>query len=321
MITGIVYILPTNPATDEVDTTEGRSVDFSQLRQAVSKAIWQKDHTTFKTLIDEALGSVSGVDYGRVLTLQANWFLIADLKHAAQGFVLVDEARPLVRKNPEALLECLINALALCYVTGDTERARKYEGDASTLLLEHGADPQVRAKRHRLQMSISQIAYLRADYATAYWHAVQAVNNIADPTVPAEERRSYETVIQLNIATVCLRVRRFYECQEALDLAEQSTVVEPQILRVTVLRSELMRQLGYVDQASELLAGIAEAAERCTTPEVQARYYWVSALVAQDAGDVPRFNRLVSKAIEVAAEHGRDFLLTEIQRFRSSTSI
>lgn len=319
MITGIVCILPTNPATDCVDTTEGRSVDYQQLRQAVSKAVWQKDHTTFRALIDDALLATYGEDHGAVLVLEATWFLVVDAKNAARGFVLVDEALPLVRKNPATLLDCLITALGLCHLTGDSERARTYEEEAYSFLLTFGSDPEVRAKGHRLQLGLGQIAYLRGDYASAYWHLVQAANGIANPSVSDAERRGFESLIQMNVAMACLRTRRFYECQEALDLADKSNTFEPQRLRLAILHAELLRQLGETAQAADLLSSIATAVEVCKSPGVQARYHWIASLVAYDSGDLPGFHRKIAVAMEMAASHQQDFLLNEIQRFQGST--
>ena len=290
-------------------------MDFVQLRPAVSKALWQKDQTQFMALIHEALATASGAEYGRILTLQANWFLYAETQNAAQGLVLVQEALPLVRKNPNALLDALVMALALCFCMGDPERAREFEDEACSLLLQQGLSDEVRSLRHRLYVNLGHVATLRSDYATAYWYFVQAANNLADPAVKESERRSFASAVQLDIATACLRVRRYYEALEALDLAEQATQRQLVHFHVATWRAELLRQLGRLDEAFELLAKEAATAEACESPRIQARYYWVAALVAHDLGDVPGFHLLFAKAQEIAATQRLDFLLSEIQRF------
>ncbi|HWI52277.1 MAG TPA: hypothetical protein VNT01_09090 [Symbiobacteriaceae bacterium] len=293
-------------------------MDFLQLRQAVSEAFWQKDYSKFNALMESFLTEACGEDYGRALCLKASWFLMADVKNAAQGFVLVDEAIPLVRKNPAALMEALTIALGLCHRLSDTERARVYEDGACRLLLECTASPEVRARRHRLQLNLGQVAYLRGDFATAYWHFVQAANSLTDSTVSVSEQRWFGAVIQVHIAMSCLRVRRFWEAQEALDTAEQSSIALEQKLRVAVWRAELLRQLGQGDEAARILSPLLAEVLSCDSTDVRGRFYWVSALVAQDVGDLQKFHHFLHAARTEAVEHEHDYLLGEIQRFQRS---
>lgn len=293
-------------------------MDYIQLRRAVSEAVWQKDYAKFTSLIHSALAATEGEDHGRVLNLQASWFVVVDVKQGAQGFVLIDEALPFLRKNPEALLGALNNALGLCYRLSDVERARIYEEEASSLLLEHGADPGVRARRHRLQLSLGQMAYLRSDFATAYWHFVQAANCVADSAVAPSDRHGFESLTHVHVAMACLRVRRYWEAQEALDLAEQSAHTDEQRLRALVWRGELLRQLGRLDEAQALLGPVTPEVATCDSPEVRGRYYVVSAQVAHDAGHLSEYHQFLSKAQTEAYENCHDYLLSEIQRFQRS---
>ena len=292
-------------------------MNFAELRQAVSGAFRQRDYAQFKALTDEFLAAAQGDEYCRALCLKADWCLMVDIEHAAQGFVFIGEALLLAR-SPGARLSALTGALALCYHCSDLERARPYEEESCRLLLEHGTLPDVRARRHRLQLNLGQMAYLRGDYATAYWHFAQAAESLSSPAVPEAERRGLESPIQSNIATACLRVRRYYEAQEALDLAEQRASTEIQRQRALVWRCELLRQLGQIEEAQQILKQLALTVPSCVSPDVRSRYYWFAALVAQDAGDLSGFHQFLVMARDEAAEHRLDYLLSEIQRFQRS---
>ncbi|MDF2630468.1 MAG: hypothetical protein K0R39_4299, partial [Symbiobacteriaceae bacterium] len=246
-------------------------------------------------------------------------FIVVDAKHPEEGLALAEEALPLVRKDKTALFEYYITVLSLLYTTDNEVRARVYEEEADNFLRLHGTAPGIRPRRHRLQLSLGQVAYSREDYPTAYWYLAQAAESIADPAVDEKERRGWESGLQLQVARTCLRTRRFYECQEALDLAEKSTTFEAQKLRVAVLRSDLLRQLGYLRQAADLLASIADDAAKCDEPDVPVRHCWAEALVALDTGNASDFQRLRTKAMEAASEHRRHYLLREIERFHCST--
>lgn len=293
-------------------------MDFEQLRQAVREPLRQKDYAGFRAVLDEFLKAAKNEDYGRGLNLHAEWFLLVDVKHVVQGFLLVDEALPFLAKTPGAKQSALTTALGLCYTCNDVERARAYEEEACRLLLEHATDPSVRNMRHRLQHNLGLVAYCRADYATAYWYFAQAANSLSSAEVPEAERRSVETSSQIGIAMACLRVRRFYEAQEALDLAEQVANTEFNRFRIAVWRSELLRQLGQIEEAVALLSSLSGSIEVSNSPDLRGRYFWISALLAQDAGDLPRFHHYLNRALAEAAEHRYDYLLSEIQRFQRS---
>lgn len=289
-------------------------MNFQELRQAVSAAIRQRDHAQFRALVDDFLATASGEDYALALCLQADGYLLLDPKNIAEGFVLLDEALPRLIRSPGARVQALTTALGLCFVSSDVERARLYEEDACRILLEYGTDPGVRSKGYRLQFNLGLVAYLRSDYATSYWYFAQAANSVTGAFVPAEVRQSSESMIQLHTAMACLRVRRYFEAQEALDLAEQTAPGEQARIRVSIWRCELFRQLGLIDEASSLVASLEGPIKSCADPDARGRYYWVAALVAQDSGDLPRFHRLLALAHAEAADHCYDYLLSEIQR-------
>ncbi|HWI62829.1 MAG TPA: hypothetical protein VNT75_13365 [Symbiobacteriaceae bacterium] len=290
-------------------------MDFRELSQAISEAVQQKDYARFKSLVDDFMTTAKGEDYAKALCLQADGYVLLDPKHAPLGFVLVGEALPYFAKSPVLRLRALTTALSLCYLTCDIERAREFEEDAYSLLLQHASDPHVRAVRHRLQLNLGQVATLRGDYSTAYWHFVQAANSLTSQDVSEAERRGFESVIQLQTALACLRVRRYYEAQEALDLAEQAAPREAVKIRAQVLRIELLRQLGAIEEARALTDSLADRVQTCDNPDTLTRYYWAASLLAQDSGDTARFHQLLSLAQQTAAEYGYDFLLSEIQRF------
>ncbi|HWH68792.1 MAG TPA: hypothetical protein VNT26_05370 [Candidatus Sulfotelmatobacter sp.] len=287
------------------------------MRQAVSGAFRQKDHTQFKALMDDFLATARGEDYCRALCLQADWLLYTDLRHAVQGFLLVDEALEHA-KNPATKQGILTTGLGLCCVLNDLKRAERYEEEACRLLFEHATDPEVRANRHRLQLNLGQVAYLRGDDATAYWHLAQAAESLNDPAVPEAERKGFASPIQFNIATACLRVRRYYEAQEALDLALQTAINDAQRLRAKVWYAELLRQLGRIEEVQHALKSMENDVATCSNPDVRSRYNLCAALTAQDLGDLPRFHELFAKARDEASEHQLDFLLCEIQRIQRS---
>lgn len=293
-------------------------MEFTQFMQAVSEAFWHKDQARFKALIEPFLETARGEERGKALSVHASWILGVEPQNAAQGFVLIDDALPLVRQDPATLLNTLITALGLCYITCDVERARTYEDEACRLLLEQATVPEVRPYRHRLQLNLGQIAYQRGDFASAYWHFVQAINGLESPATPESERRGFLSLIQVHVAMACLRVRRFYEAQEALDIAEESALTEVQKLRTRIWRAELLRQLGQHREATELLGSIKETVDQCSNSEMRGRYFFVAALVAQDSGEVSRFHQYLSHARHEAAEHHHDMLLGEIQRFQRS---
>ncbi|HYF91754.1 MAG TPA: hypothetical protein VD969_05880 [Symbiobacteriaceae bacterium] len=292
-------------------------MDFTELLQAVSRAFQQRDYAQFKALTDQFMSGAQGDDYCMALCLQVDWFMLNDLRHAAQGFVLVNEALQQA-SSPATRLNVLTSALGLCYMCSDVERARPYEEDACRLLWEHAGDPAVRARRHRLQLNLGQITSLRGDHATAYWHFAQAVNSLAGPDVSEAERQRVESPIQVSVAIACLRVRRYYEAQEALDMAEQSATKELHRLVAGVWRMELLRQLGRLGEAQQIVTAIEAGVRDCDDPGLRGRYYLHAALAAQDSGELPRFHQLLAVAHSEAMENHHDYLLSEIQRYQRS---
>jgi hypothetical protein len=296
-------------------------VDYQQLRNEVLSAFRGGDFPSGYSLLDQHVSTTHGDHLGQVLILKASMIASFDFKRIPEGLVLIDEALPLVRHDQGATARALKTAMAMVYLSGDAERAGPYEESACRLLLEYGSQPEVRTERFGLQLNLGLVASVRGDHATAYWYLVQAANSISAPEVSEERRKTFEFHIQTNIALSCLRVRRYYEAQEALDQAEACGHEHPQRLRVPVYRSELFRKLGQPEAAKALLATVRDQIEPSDNPDIQAWYYWIAALVAQDLSDLADYHRNLAKAQAIAANHHFDYLLGEMQRLNRSTRV
>lgn len=289
-------------------------MDYQQLRNEVLPAFRCGDFQSGYALLDQHLSVAHGSDLGQTLILKASMIASFDPKRIPEGLVLIDEALPLVRHDQGATARALKMALAMVYLAGDAERAQQYEDSACRLLLEYGSQPEVRTERFGLQLNLGLVASTRGDHATAYWYLVQAASSVSAPEVSEERRRTFEFQIQTQIALSCLRVRRYYEAQEALDQAEACGQEHPQRLRVPVYRAELLRQLGQPEEAKAILAAIRDQVGPSGNPDIQAWYYWISALVAQDLNELADYHRNLAAAQQVAANHHIDYLLGEMQR-------
>lgn len=294
-------------------------MDYDQLRNMVWPYFTAGDFARGYSVLDDLLATDSGPALGQAMVLKASVIATFDLKRIPEGLALIDEALPLIKRHPGIYARALKIGLALAYFAGDTERAQPYEEAACGYLLEHGTDPEVRAERFGVQLNLGLVASLRGDHATAYWYLVQASNSLSAPEVTEERRMWSEFSIQTSIALSCLRVRRYYEAQEALDLADACGQSHPQRLRAPVYRSELLRQLGQAEDARELLNKIRAEVEVLDNPDIQAWYYWISALVAQDLGNLPEYHKNLAIAQETAATHHFDYLLGQIQRATRSS--
>jgi tetratricopeptide (TPR) repeat protein len=290
-------------------------LDYQQLRDEVLTAFRQGNLQQGYSLLDEGLATAQGECQGKILVLRASMISSFDLKLTAEGLALIDEALPLVHRNLSEMAMALKVALALTYLSGDMDRALPYEEAACRLLLEHGSCPEVRAERYGLQLNMGLIASLRGDHATSYWYLVQAANSLSVPEVSDDRRQRFEFQIQTQIAVACLRVRRYFEAQEALDQADACGRNHPQRLRAPIYRSELLRQLGQPAEAKAMLVAIRDEVGTLGNADIQAWYYWVSALVAQDLNELAEYHRNLAIAQQLAAEHHFDYLLGEIQRF------
>jgi tetratricopeptide (TPR) repeat protein len=289
--------------------------NYEELLHVVQIALQQRDYDACLSLLDSFLEEAEGADRVRALLAKSNVIYCVQPAWAAQGLALVDEALEQAQGNSQLVMWALGDALALCFVLGDVDKARRYEVSSHRLLQEHGSDSVIKVGRYRLHINMGLIAALRGEHPTAYWQFVQALSSL--PQSDSEDQSVYARwaiLINLYIANTCLEMGRIPESWEALDKAKALLSTENEKVQWTVLSAKILRQTGRPPEAQVALKSLPPDRTQFWNADNQARYHLVQALVAQDLGDLRQFHRHLALAHDIAVDNSLEYLLCEIQR-------
>jgi hypothetical protein len=292
----------------------GGAMSFRALMPAVHDAFQKRDYKHCLDLLDGFLNTATGEERIEALLAKSNIIYCVHPAQAVEGLALVNEARELAR-TPSTTLWCLSDALSLCHVMGDVDRARQYEVAAHRLLQEHGSDPVVSVHRFGLYINMGLIAMLRGEYPTAYWQFIQAQASLQQhPVQDLTIQRKSLLIVNLHIATVCLYMSRIPEAWEAMEKAEGMIASENEKVQWSVLRAKILRQTGRLQEATAALDCLSTDREALWNPTNRVNYRLVQALISHDSGNLKAFHHHLSMAQTIAVDHSLEFLLCEVQR-------
>lgn len=289
-------------------------MNFEQLHAAVIDAHRQGHSARCTELMDQFIHTARGVELGHALCLKAAYLLHFDTRRCSEGLNLIEEALALGSDDPVLLMNCATDGLGLCYICGDTERARRYEHLAFGLLKQHADDPTVNFRGYRLYGNLAHIASLRQEHTQAYWNLVQGTQSLLATPEESEEKRCALLGFYLRTAEVCVDMGRTPEAGDALHKAR--AYVSPGVDEADwrIRQGEYLLATAQLETAAESLDDLLKSVEANWRPNIVVRLHLIRSLVAQAQGDVRTFHHHLAQAQLGAVKHALDYLLCRIQR-------
>lgn len=290
---------------------------FSELKIAIVDAFRRKDYDQAFSLLDRFIDSASSDQLASALSLKAELIMRADPRRSPEGLLLVDEAIKHHQGAPGGTMGLLVNALGLCVMMGDVEKARRYEAMGHRLLQEFPDDQIVQAKQFRLHFNLGFIAQMRSDLASAYWHFMQAVASLAEHGTDDDcDIRSYFFRIYESMIEVCLEMGRGPEAEDNLQKARDNVTSQNESRRWAMARARVLLFVRRPKEAEEVLTELRFQDSSDWPPAETSRYYLLLALVAEENGDLRSYHSHLSHARRVALENSLDYMVCEIQRIQ-----
>lgn len=290
-------------------------MNYREMHEAVIAAYRRRDYPQCFALIDQYLDWAEGIEKGRALSLKAGLIGQVATERSAEGLSVLEEALPLVRGESQLEIDILVNALLLCYKTGDIERASSYEADALRLLQQHQHLEHVGKHQYGLHLNMGLIATLREDNPTALWHFMHGAISLLASGLDSDNR-GFLFLFYVHAAEACLNMGRVPEAEEFLEQARPHVVLDAHRVRWDIASAEVLLDRGLYQEALALLDRAEGANQSGWIPVNKVRCYLTRARIARHTADFRGFNRLISSAQAEAIEHSIDYLLSQIQRLQ-----
>lgn len=290
-------------------------MDYREMHEAAIAAYRRRDYAHCFFLIDQYLNCVEGVDKGRALSLKAGVIGMIAIERSAEGLSMLEEALPLVRGEVQLEIDILVNALLLCYKTGDIERASAYEAHALRLLQQHQHLEHVSKHQYGLHLNMGLIAALREDNPTALWHFMHGATSLLASGLD-NDNRGLLFLLYAHAAETCLNMGRVPEAEEFVEKARSHAVLDAHCVRWEISMAEVLLARGLCQEARAVLDRAEGANPNGWIPVNKVRCYLTRARIARHTADFRGFNRLIALAQAEAIEHSVDYLLCQIQRLQ-----
>lgn len=285
---------------------------FQELQHALRAAYRQRDFAQCDSLLDEFIASAEGDELAEALGSKADIIASANIRRGAEGIALVHEGLVHAR-DPQLNIRLLTAGLNLCYLTGDVDKAMRFETLSHHLLQQLPDDSPARASQFRLHTNLGLIATLRGEYAAAYWHFLQSVVGLN--TYGGDDDsdvRCWLFWAHRRVAEICITMHRQPEAEEALIKAQACITTPHMQTNWELTRIHLLIESDRPAEAELLLAQISP--DTSWTADMVVEYHFLRGLAAHSCGDLRTFHAHVSMAHHRAVEHRLDNWLCKIQR-------
>lgn len=286
---------------------------YEQLTIAIHDALRQGEPARCLVLLDQFIQTAHGVDLGRALSDKAGYLMVHDEARSVEALSLIDDALAFAADSPDLQMTCVIRGLGLCYNTGDTERARRYESSGHELLQRYPDNANLASLRPLFYTNLAVIATLRQEPAQAYWHLVQATKWLHGEEESSQTRsRLFRTYFRT--ADVSLDMNRPPEAEDALNKALLYATTPDDQFACRLVKARYLLCSNQPVAARQLLSEVSDLALADAHPHYRVVFHLTSSHVAQALGDVRGFHFHLARAQDQALDHRLDHLLARIQR-------